>query len=374
MSNLYHLPNDEKIDIRLLERMLEEGLFNSYKLFWFKGIFQEIADGQTIISFRRIVCRMIVAAWYPLAEFHLNFGAKDMLSDVVLLVKERYQLPNNAKEEDILSALRNRKDKEVERKIVNLFNMVPYRLLSPFLTEEHVGKEDHMKNRIIAEMSNIRIDTFYRIGREEKYIEINPDWAEYIIKNQNIVYGWMNFKLVMFLQRRNPNVPGIPFKLEAPRERKLNPAKKFWVSACKSIDVKDIYSGESISASGADRIKEISIDHFIPWSFVLHDELWNLTPTFKAINSSKSDRLPDLTKYFDEFCDLQYQAVIAMAGQKQFKEQLEDYLTIDRKIQVDSIYKTNGKQEFIQSLKATIQPLHQIAYNQGYEIWRYKNN
>ena len=50
MTNNYYLPTDEKIDARLLERMLEEGVMNSYQLFWFKGIFQEIAVGQTVIS------------------------------------------------------------------------------------------------------------------------------------------------------------------------------------------------------------------------------------------------------------------------------------------------------------------------------------
>jgi len=374
MTNLYHLPTDEKIDIRLLERMLEEGLVNSYKLFWFSGIFKELLEGNTVLSFRRIVCRMIVAAWYPLAEFHLNFGPLDKLYELVQLIKGKYNLSNNIKEVELLEFLRTTTDKEINKRIKNLFNFVPFRLISPFLVEEDKVGPDHERNRIIAEMSNVRKGVFYRIDREHGYIEVNEEWYDYIIRNQNIIYGWMNFKLVTFLQRRNPNVPGIPFKLEAPRERNLNPAKKFWVSACKTIEVADIYSGDAFSGDGINRINEISIDHFIPWSFVLHDELWNLTPTFKGINSAKSDRLPDLGKYFDSFCELQYQTVAVMAEKREFKKQLEDYLTIDRKIEIGSILNGNGKQEFIQSLKATIQPLHQIAYNQGYEIWRYKNN
>ncbi|MBE5919975.1 MAG: hypothetical protein E7272_09045 [Pseudobutyrivibrio ruminis] len=26
-------------------------------------------------------------------------------------------------------------------------------------------------------------------------------------------------------------------------------------------------------------VKDISIDHFVPWSYVAHDEMWNLNPT-----------------------------------------------------------------------------------------------
>ncbi|MDY5576621.1 MAG: HNH endonuclease domain-containing protein [Lachnospiraceae bacterium] len=36
---------------------------------------------------------------------------------------------------------------------------------------------------------------------------------------------------------------------------------------------------------------DISIDHFVPWSYVAHDEMWNLNPTTKSINSSKRNNL-----------------------------------------------------------------------------------
>jgi hypothetical protein len=38
--------------------------------------------------------------------------------------------------------------------------------------------------------------------------------------------------------------------------------------------------------------KDISLDHYVPWSFVVHDQLWNLIPTTKSVNSKKSDLLP----------------------------------------------------------------------------------
>ena len=58
---------------------------------------------------------------------------------------------------------------------------------------------------------------------------------------------------------------------------------------------------------------KFTIDHFLPWRFVTHDLLWNLVPTPKDINSAKSDRLPDLGRYFDSFAQLQFDAVQAVA-------------------------------------------------------------
>ena len=45
--------------------------------------------------------------------------------------------------------------------------------------------------------------------------------------------------------------------------------------------VYEIYGKKPLDA------KNISIDHFVPWSYVAHDELWNLTPTTRSINSTK---------------------------------------------------------------------------------------
>ena len=52
--------------------------------------------------------------------------------------------------------------------------------------------------------------------------------------------------------------------------------------------------------------KEYDVDHFVPWSFVMNDELWNLMPIDSSLNSSKSNRLPKWDPFFQRFSDNQY--------------------------------------------------------------------
>ena len=52
----------------------------------------------------------------------------------------------------------------------------------------------------------------------------------------------------------------------------------------------------------------ISVDHFIPWQYVAHDELWNLHPTTQSINSSKNNSLPTWELYFEKLGGLEYRA------------------------------------------------------------------
>lgn len=51
--------------------------------------------------------------------------------------------------------------------------------------------------------------------------------------------------------------------------------------------------GQGFNVDGINKYREISIDHYVTWSFVLHDELWNLIPTFKNINSYKGNNIPN---------------------------------------------------------------------------------
>lgn len=56
------LPYDGSVDLNSFSRILEDKLSSSYKIFWFFGIYEEIIKGNRYISFKKLVCRMIVGA------------------------------------------------------------------------------------------------------------------------------------------------------------------------------------------------------------------------------------------------------------------------------------------------------------------------
>lgn len=95
--------------------------------------------------------------------------------------------------------------------------------------------------------------------------------------------------------------PNIMFKMDAPMARDLRKATTYWRRFIFVNDVRDIYTGEPLAEEFFERYGSTSIDHFIPWSFVLHDEMCNLVPIFRNVNSTKNDGLPNLELYLDEF-------------------------------------------------------------------------
>ncbi len=200
-------------------------------------------------------------------------------------------------------------------------------------------------------------------------IHIQDDWYEYIVKNQEIIKGWLQYNMIVYLQRRNPSVPGIADKLYPPTERNLEKVKKYWRLIVKLHPIKEIYGHNEILTT------DMSIDHFVPWSYVAHDELWNLHPTTKSINSSKSNCLPDWDIYFPELAKLEYLSYQMMweneAVHSEFEKCGREHLN-----NVDIRHKLYRQgqtfTEFENYLEEIVQPVYQSAKNCGFESWVYR--
>lgn len=363
------LPISEKVDSRTFSRLLDdERVVASYKMYWLLGILEEVSLGNTEIEFHRIIARMIVGAWYPILQYKLSFGMFDNLKRPINYVAVKYGFKPNCNEGELLESLCNSEDKELKKMMKDLTANVPYRLLSPFFLIELRGKKDSIKEKLITELSLRSDSCLYKIikGNKDKIV-LNEGWADYFNENYRVIKAWIYYKLVCFLQKRNPNVPAIAFKLEAPKSRDLTTARKLWKEIISAKDVKDIYTGEDFTNENYGRLGVLSIDHFVPWSFVLHDEMWNLVPTFKSINSSKNDKLLNYSRYIDKFCDVQYKAVTYLS-EKGRERNLEGYIDVMKIESFHEYIKYKPKEAFCEKLKGCISPLYQIAENQGFEV------
>ena len=118
--------------------------------------------------------------------------------------------------------------------------------------------------------------------------------------------------------------------------------------------------------------KKYDIDHFIPWSFVMNDELWNLMPMDTSLNSSKNNRLPKWEPFFARFSENQYllyQTIQEMPGiHKLFNDCWRDNLHSIWAGQ--ELYRPgNTRAEFDNILNKNMRPVYDSAKRQGYELW-----
>ena len=254
------------------------------------------------ISFREIIVEMLANAWYPHKFFKLSFGTIDQIANKLDALELEITEPILKFRDPDKKILRNTINNQNLEDIINSINRyVSYRLIRPFFTQETRGLKDFYVNPAIINLAKNKFDIkkpLYCFNAEDQQdcnaIILHPDWVEYLEENYTIVRGWVSWEWLNYMQQQNPSIPNVVNKLFMPQQRdSLANQTKYWKTILDHQDIKCIYSQVQLNKD------EISLDHYLPWSFVAHDQLWNLIPTTKSVNSSKSNNIPS-EKYFSQ--------------------------------------------------------------------------
>jgi hypothetical protein len=374
MSALRDLPPSPRLPVEHLSAGFGN-VTNSYKFYWFLAILDHVRENNTpVVTIDQLVARMVAGVWYPTNYFRLSFGKQDRLSQIALALKSDLDLPIDTGRRAVIDAALAcmGQNAPLANEIRSLSVYVPYRFQRPFFAAQLRGVADWQVNRRIQELANHAFadpqsPCLYRyLHEEDGAIEIHPLWFEYLQINLPIVTGYCLWHLTNYLQRNNPNVPNVAGKLFEPEQRNLQSSRRFWRFAFDAMGgVRCIYSGEVVARDA------FSLDHFLPWSFVVHDLLWNIVPTPKSVNSAKSDQLPDLGRYFEPFARLQHGAFQAVASLNK-ESLLEDYVLLFRKQSVAEVQALSFD-AFKGVLQETVAPQIQIARNMGFSAdWSYR--
>ena len=353
------VPEDRNLDVSVFGRLFHNTT-NSYKYFWFLAVLDLLKGREGgKLDFEEIFHNMVLRSWYPVVTYRLSFGKQDRLEPLIREIEvaycQEFKIPDYRIEKYIEQELP--KNRDYLDRITRFNRYVPDRFLSPFVDLR--GVKDGQKNSLIEEAvaRDFLGDNppFYRITRTG--IELHPLWLRYFKEHLPILEGFTRWHLSKYLQKRNPGVPGIIEKLDKPRIRNLVNATKFWKMALRGMEPRCIYSGREI------REETLSIDHFLPWSFVAHDLIWNTIPTPRDVNSSKSDNLPDLGIYLPRLVDTHYEAVRVVADSRD--ELLDDHVQLTRTESVHELTQL-GRDEFGEHMEQTIRPQYSIARRLGF--------
>ena len=362
------LPYSSKIDTVKLGKLFDN-MSESYKIFWFQAIVNKAFAGKTLLTYDELINEMIADGWYMVSEYKLNLGPSDTLEKVIIEAFDVMDLKTSEKKDIILKTLDDTDNRELQKMKMTLTLNVPYRLQAPFLQDV---KGDTWHKKGLTDIINDHDDLLYYFENKDglnSTIRINNDFAEYVKDNYAILCGWIRYNLIEYLQRRNPSVPGIVNKIDPPLVRKLNAVTNYWKEVMRHQTIQDIYTEKYLNET------PISIDHFVPWSYVAHDELWNLVPTTKSVNSSKSNHLANWDLYFQKLSDIQYQAYqirhIDEHMEKTFQNCLNEYVN-DMDVQ-RRLYKENQSElEFRNQLEDILRPVYISARNLGFTEWELK--
>jgi hypothetical protein len=368
VANRYRLPYSQRVDIPILLQVFSHTA-TSYKYLYFQAllhILEETGFNNQVIRLDDILLEMLTLAWYPHTYFKLSFGINDRVAQ---------ELDRIAVESSDNLAGRNRLKAKIAKTDFTgngLLHMVPYRLLAPFFTRKLQGTLETRKNAAIAHLAIHEFDTvrpFYYISSDHRSIVMHPDWMLYLHDNIELVKSFAAWNWLDYMQRRNPSVPNLQMKLFPPLVRvPMGPQRRFWNTVLSKEPLHCIFSGEPLSQD------HVSLDHFLPWSFVAHDRLWNLIPVSKAINSSKSNNLPSMEKYFNKFVELQHSALWIYrqkSGSSAWEKAIEPYVA-DLHMKPTQVL---DREQLYKSLRNTMEPLYELATIQGFSPdWEWRKH
>lgn len=354
------IPQSQILTTRHLNRVFDKTVA-TYKFYWFLGILDLfVKQGKTKMNVWEIMISMVANAWYPVNYFRLSFGKSESLYEAILALQRENNIPINIGIKDLIILLQALTQRPEIRKQLNFLQLnVPFRFLRPWIDTSD-------DREMIKRSQTFENGCLYKLEKENGtlWIELNPIWLTYLKENYDILSSFAYWGLTNFLQVRNPNVPNIPNKLIKKEERNsLSAQRKFWNTAINAgLEVRCLYTNKLLVE------REYDLDHFIPWSFVSHDLLWNLMPADSSINSSKSNKLPDLNLYLPKLAEA-HQAALRINLEKGKQDKLlEDYLSLGFTPQ--EIVQMN-QERLLDCFSQTFTPMNQIALNMGFESWKY---
>lgn len=281
---------------------------NSYKYYWWYSILRLIRrENKSSFELVEIAFEMLVLAWYPVNYYKISLGKQDQLAKYIKDIKNHFTTLNeDIKEDDLFLFLYSNKDTVfIKNIILRLIKYVPYRFIRPWFDETN-GVEDSKVNSLILCLQNNPNNIIpYTINIDTNEIVLNPRWYEWIYSNIKLMESFTLFELFKYVEKNNPYTSNISLKLFKPQNRKLSEPTKLWRNF---IDLRGNQYNSVFDNKPLILLDKIEIDHYLPWSLVTHDKLWNLHPVENEINCSKGNKIAD-SKYLSNFTNLQFEFV-----------------------------------------------------------------
>ena len=357
------IPPSDKLSVSAMNRVFDNTVA-TYKFYWLLSLLDiHVREQRSVVPALDVASRMVAYAWYPVEYFRLSFGKGDSMSQIIPEVAGLTGITVDDRLDDKAGIILNavREDRRVKNKVKKLLDNVPFWFLSPWI-------EIRDRRELLSRSQHYPDDCLYALSGwgEELTLTINPKWSQYLQTNFQILRDFTLWNLTLFLQQKNPNVPNIAGKLLRPEEREsLQPQKKFWNKVIElGGPLNCIYTGHPLQRNGFD------LDHFMPWSFVSHNQNWNLIPADSSFNSSKNNRVPDLDYYLPLMAAVQHHALKLYLPVSSSRDAIvNEYFTLGVSPQ-DLVAMTD--EAFLNVCRKTFSPLSQMAQNMGFKTLKHE--
>lgn len=245
----------------------------SYKFAFLKSIIDNLynADENLVLSFDKLFSTFTELYWNLVLKYNLYQKVPTKTGKISAVEK----LLKEAKADFLLP------------------DGIPYESLS---TEQMI-KINHKvkikcKQNVVGALFADTKELFYGFSRSGEWIQINPVMYEFVCKHKLIIEKLNYYQWAKFMEKVNESDAVSHLLSKIDESSKRNNLAAYRKILFDEFENKCFYCGKKVSN------EKVDVDHFIPWSYIKNDNLWNFVLACPSCNRSKSDKLAS-EKYLD---------------------------------------------------------------------------
>ncbi len=139
---------------------------------------------------------------------------------------------------------------------------------------------------------------FYSFSKSEEKMRINPQMYEFVCKHKVALEKLNYYEWAKFLEKVNKDsaVDHLLSKIDESTMHTRGSLAYYRDVLFEEFEAKCFYCGKNLNK------KSVEVDHFIPWSFIKDDQIWNFVLACPSCNSQKRDKLAPID-YLNKISD-----------------------------------------------------------------------
>lgn len=229
-----------------------------------------------IISYSKIAEKFLEYYWFQECKYKLKQDFKIERKPIILSIIHKYcgteYIPESfekffATRESIKNNMIDEIEKGCLQDVIPRFQPAQNNaLFNHFHTISPSGKKYHLPSK------------------NQRYIEFTSETHRFLKDNYYELSKILIFEWAKFLEKTN-FTPKLIAKIENLGRHKRESLIKYKKILLQQSDSQCFYCNEEVNHN------DIHIDHFIPWSYIYEDSIWNLVISCSSCNLKKSDNL-----------------------------------------------------------------------------------
>lgn len=238
----------------------------SYKFGFLKAILDNLynVDENLTLTFDTLFSKFAEIYWNLVLKYHLrqspvsNRGARTMLEQALWTTKEHYLIAED----------------------------VPFESLTPEMNLYVCQKvKQGCKNNVVGALYGDLQEMFYSFDVREGWIKLNPEMYAFVCKHKVAIEKLNYYEWARYLEKINADDVMDHLLTKIDESSKRSNLNYYRDILFEEFENRCFYCGRRITSNS------VHVDHFIPWSFIKDDKLWNFVLACPACNESKRDRL-----------------------------------------------------------------------------------